>query len=82
MIGDADLLDAGQVDDAQIVVLGLDRARFDVVLDIVGQAAEQELIGGRAGRRLHVHLFPLRSAAILREQPHLGRIESQELRGD
>ena len=82
MIGDADLFHDWKIDDAQIIVLRIHRAGFDVIFNVVGQAAEQELVGGGARCRQHVHLLPLRSAAVLREQPDLGRIESQELRGD
>ena len=82
MISDADLLDGRKIDHAQIVMLGFHRARFHVIFDVVGQAAEQKLVGGCAGRRQHVHLLPFRSAAVLSEQPHFGRIESEQLRGD
>ncbi len=82
MISDADLFHNRKIDDPQIVVLGFHRTGFDVIFDVVGQAAEQELVSGSAGRRQHVHLLPLRSAAVLSEQPDLGRIESEKLRGD
>ena len=72
MIRDADFLDRRQIDDAQVVVLGLNRAGLDVILDVVGQAAEQKFIGRRAGRRLHVHLLPLGSARYCANRRTLG----------
>ena len=59
MIGDADLLNGRKIDDAQIEMLGLHRAGLDVIFDIFRQAAEQELIGGSAGRWPHFHRLPL-----------------------
>ena len=80
MIGDANLLDGRQIDDAQVVMLGVDCAGFDVILDVLGQAAEQKFIGGCAGRGPHFHRLPLGSALVLGEQADLGGIEAHELR--
>ena len=79
MIRDADLLDGRQVDHAQVEMLGLDGAGFDVILDIFRQTAEQEFKGRCARRRPHFDRFPLRGALRLSEQAYLRSIEANEL---
>src|ERR1700732_1612562 len=62
-IGDADLLDAGKVDDAQVKVTGTKSARLDIVFDVVGGAGEKKIEGGWAGRRKETGSRRRRAAA-------------------
>src|SRR5947209_14727809 len=82
MVSHANLLHSGQIHYFQAVVLGRDRSRLDIVLDILSQAAEQELEAGSLNLRRHVHLLPFGRALILREQAYVACVEAQQFRGD
>ncbi len=82
VIGDPDLFDRGNVSDAQMKMLGLDRAGCDEILDVLGHAGEQELESGSRRPRLHRGLLPFRCAQVADVNPQLIALEAVQLGGN
>ena len=81
-VGDANLLHAGKIDDADIEVARVERARFHVILDVFRQPREEKLEARAAGLRLHLHLFPFRGALVARVEADLVGLDADGQGGD